>query len=144
MRFGVACCQHFEGRWYNSLHALLADRTVRCWGYNTYGQVGDGSTTSRSSSVAMSGVSNATMVDANGYFTCVRIGDGAVRCAGINAAGQLGDGSTTTRLTSVAVAEVSGGTACTAATTAPVAETCNMIDDDCNGTVDDVPGMSCP
>ena len=25
VRFGVACCQHFEGRWYNSLHALLAD-----------------------------------------------------------------------------------------------------------------------
>lgn len=25
VRFGVACCQDYNGRWYNSLHALLAD-----------------------------------------------------------------------------------------------------------------------
>lgn len=83
--------------------ARMTDGTARCWGYNGYGGLGDGTTTRRTTPVAVSGLSNVESIDAGYDFTCAVLVNETVRCWGLNSSGQLGDNSTTTRLTPVAV-----------------------------------------
>jgi alpha-tubulin suppressor-like RCC1 family protein len=75
-----------------------------CWGFNGYGQLGDGTTTDRSSPVLVAaGVSFAT-VRAGDSHTCGVTTAGAAFCWGYNGSGQLGDGTTTDRSDPVSVA----------------------------------------
>jgi alpha-tubulin suppressor-like RCC1 family protein len=83
--------------------ALLADRTVRCWGLNDYGQLGDGTTTTRLTPVAVPGISTATAITVGASHTCAVLADGIVRCWGSGEWGQLGDGTWTDSLTPVTV-----------------------------------------
>ncbi|MBP6830918.1 MAG: hypothetical protein KA978_09040 [Deltaproteobacteria bacterium] len=100
---------------YNHTCARLMDGSVRCWGYNTPGQLGDGSTTDRTSPVTVTGLSNVVEITAGDNHTCARLMDGSVRCWGYNRDGQLGDGSTTNRTSPVTVpglsnaVEIAGG-----------------------------------
>lgn len=89
--------------------ALTRAGTVQCWGYNRYGQMGNGSTTSVSAPVVVTGLSGTvTMLAAGSYHTCALNSAGAVQCWGYNANGQLGNGSTTNVATPVTVAGISG------------------------------------
>ncbi len=72
--------------------ALLADGTVRCWGLNANGQLGDGTRNDSTTPVTVSLPLSATAVAAGGYHTCARLADGTVRCWGYNYYGQLGNG----------------------------------------------------
>ena len=83
--------------------ALLADRTARCWGLNEYGKLGDGTTTTRLTPVAVPGISTATAITAGESHTCAVLADGIVRCWGSGEWGQLGDGTWTDSLTPVTV-----------------------------------------
>jgi alpha-tubulin suppressor-like RCC1 family protein len=84
--------------------ALLANGTVRCWGTNVNGSVGDGTRTMRRVPVPVVGLSNAVAIVAAGEHTCALLADGSVRCWGDTSSGVLGDGSTISlRLTPVAV-----------------------------------------
>lgn len=74
--------------------ALLPDSTVRCWGYNEYGQLGDGTTADSLAPVRVAGISSATAVSSGHHHACALLGDGTVRCWGRNEFGELGDGST--------------------------------------------------
>jgi len=79
--------------------ALTSTNEALCWGSNAYGQLGDGTTTSRAAPVAVVGGPSAWLqVSAGRAHTCGRT-VGAVYCWGANGSGQLGDGSTAGRVT---------------------------------------------
>lgn len=75
--------------------------TVQCWGSNASGQLGDGTTTSASRPVAVSGLTGVVDLAAGRDHTCALKSDQTVWCWGSNGSGQLGDGSTATRKTPV-------------------------------------------
>jgi alpha-tubulin suppressor-like RCC1 family protein len=87
--------------------ALTAAGTVKCWGYNVDGRLGDGTTTERIAPVAVSGLINVAAITAGNGHTCALTRTDTVMCWGSNASGQLGDGSTTNRLTPVMVSGLS-------------------------------------
>src|SRR4249919_3497072 len=89
--------------------ALTATGTVRCWGDNSHGQLGDGTTIQRRSPVTVSGLSGVRAIAAANLHTCALTAAGAVLCWGDNSRGQLGDGTTTQRLTPVPVAGLGSG-----------------------------------
>lgn len=70
--------------------ALSSSGAVKCWGSNTYGAVGDGTTTNRLVPVAVTGLaSGVVQISAGGDHTCARLQDGRARCWGWNYDGQL-------------------------------------------------------
>lgn len=71
--------------------ALLTDGIVKCWGNNTYGQLGDGSTLKRDAPVNVLGLSRPIQqIAAGAAHTCALNDLGAVQCWGVNSSGELG------------------------------------------------------
>ncbi len=66
--------------------ALFTGGTVRCWGKNDQGQLGDGTRTSRLTPVAVRGLSGVIQVSAAPGYTCALVeaggGSGPVKCWG--------------------------------------------------------------
>jgi len=89
--------------------ALLATGGVKCWGYNPWGQLGDGTATDQSRPVAVVDLSSgAVTLSSNGildvgYHTCAVLASGLIKCWGSNNSGQLGDGTRTIRNTPIVV-----------------------------------------
>lgn len=67
--------------------------TVRCWGANGLGQLGDGTTASRSSVRTVPSLTGVAQVSLGESHSCARRFDGSVWCWGFNGSGQLGDGT---------------------------------------------------
>ena len=82
---------------------LVADGSAYCWGQNLYGQLGDGSTTHRSTAVAVTGGLRFRSIHAGGALTCGLATDGTEYCWGFNQNGQLGDGTRESRSSPTAV-----------------------------------------
>jgi cysteine-rich repeat protein len=83
---------------------------VKCWGNNGSYQLGDGTTTTRTTPVEVSGLSSGVSAVALDYsFTCALLLSGGMKCWGENMYGQLGDGTTTQRMTAVDVIGLSAG-----------------------------------
>jgi alpha-tubulin suppressor-like RCC1 family protein len=90
--------------------ALLGAGGVKCWGWNYYGELGDGSTSHKFLPVDVSGLdSSAASVCAGGYHTCAALGSGDVKCWGENFYGQIGDGTMKHKTTGVDVKGLSSG-----------------------------------
>jgi alpha-tubulin suppressor-like RCC1 family protein len=89
--------------------ALLSTGKVKCWGFNYYGQLGDGSHGQLPSEpVAVKGLSGVTAIAAGAMHTCALMNTGNVKCWGRNEDGQLGDGSIGNRYELVDVKGLSG------------------------------------
>ena len=89
--------------WYNTV-VLLADGTVRTFGWNNQGALGVNDLTDRSTPVQVFGISSSAVGITGGFhFGAVILADGTVRTFGSNDKGQLGVNDTTSRLTPVTV-----------------------------------------
>jgi alpha-tubulin suppressor-like RCC1 family protein len=80
----------------NHACAVLGDGTVRCWGANFYGQMGDGSWSTRATPVAVLGATRIKSIESWSYFTCGVSVSGQVFCWGENSYAQRGNSSTVT------------------------------------------------
>jgi len=90
--------------------AVLSTGRTKCWGWNGHGELGDGTTTDRTTPVRMHQLQNATQVSGGGNHSCAVMTNGRAKCAGENINGQIGDGTTTERLTPVRVHRLSNAT----------------------------------
>ena len=88
--------------------ALMSDGTVYAWGLNDVGQLGDGTTTTRTAPIQVSGLETVTEIAAGENHTVALKSNGTVYAWGYNSSGQLGDGTTTIRSTPVQVLGVGG------------------------------------
>ncbi|MBU1492687.1 MAG: signal peptidase I [Actinobacteria bacterium] len=94
--------------------AVLGDGTAWCWGENGKGQLGDGTTTDRTTATRVAGpggsghLSGVAGITAGREQTCAFLGDGSAYCWGENGNGQVGDGTTTDRHSPTRVGGVGG------------------------------------
>ncbi len=79
---------------------------AHCWGANTHGEIGDGTTTDRTIPTAVGGNRIFTRGGTMGYLNCGTVSPGNNFCWGWNARGDVGDGTTTDRLVPT---QVTGG-----------------------------------
>ncbi|HWC72717.1 MAG TPA: hypothetical protein VG454_02195, partial [Gemmatimonadales bacterium] len=77
--------------------ALTLEGVAYCWGANQYGELGDGSTMSRSNPVPVVGGLTFASLQSKGTHTCGITTGGVAYCWGNNDYGELGDGTTTSR-----------------------------------------------
>ncbi len=73
--------------------ALRASGGLWCWGQNDYGELGDGTRTTRNTPVRVVGLDDAVSVTMGSLFTCALRAGGTVVCWGLNTSGELGIGA---------------------------------------------------
>ncbi|MFF5211566.1 RCC1 domain-containing protein [Streptosporangium sp. NPDC000396] len=89
--------------------ALLSDGTVRAWGFNNDGELGDGTVNVSGTPVTVVGPGGAGVlggvrrIAAGSFHSLALLSDGTVRAWGENFDGQLGDGTVNDALTPVTV-----------------------------------------
>jgi alpha-tubulin suppressor-like RCC1 family protein len=88
--------------------ARLSDGTMRCWGGNSHGQVGDNTTTNQMRPMVVVGLRDVIQIGVGLSHACALTADRTVRCWGENGSGQVGDGTNTDRTAPVAVSGLRG------------------------------------
>ena len=90
--------------------ALTTKGAVKCWGANTYGQLGNGATTGSAKPVAVSGLGKGVKaLTGGGYHACALTTKGAPKCWGYNGEGELGNNTKVNSAVPVAVYSLSKG-----------------------------------
>lgn len=100
----------------SSACAIVGGGSVKCWGRNTLGDLGDGTGVDSAVPVDVAGISSATVIDGYGSHYCVGLSEGGAKCWGQGAFMQLGDGTKVNAFTPVSVASLTGSVRQIAAT----------------------------
>ena len=89
---------------------LGGDGTIRCWGANGLGQIGNGDLSINPvlTPTLVAGISTAVEITAGGSHACALLADGTAKCWGRGVDGQLGNGSFSSSATPVAVKDPAG------------------------------------
>jgi alpha-tubulin suppressor-like RCC1 family protein len=120
---GVTAVAAGEGGGNGTYYSMaLRNGAVYSWGYNGFGQLGDGTTIDRHAPVPVPQMGDRVTVIAAGGYQALAVRNGAVYAWGYNGYGQLGDGTTADRdspapvmaLTSGVTAVASGAYHCLA------------------------------
>lgn len=115
--------QVFSGT--NSSCVILEGGSVRCWGDGSNGMLGNGSSgTFATTSVPVTGISNAVSLSIGSHHACAVLSTGGVSCWGSNGSGELGDGTTTSTDTPQPVPGFSNAVSVTATNT----HTCVLVE----------------
>ena len=87
---------------------VLTNQSLKCWGLNDNGQVGNGTSgTIQSTPVSVSNITNVESVSTGPYSSCAKKADGSPWCWGWNGYGGLGVGDTAIRNVPTAVSGIS-------------------------------------
>ena len=105
--------------------AVLTNGTVRCWGSDLSGQLGNGNVNDSAIPTLVNGLSGVSAIDAGSEHTCALLTDGTVFCWGNDSHGQLGDGTNVGGRTPVLVSDLSNATGVSAGIT----HSCAVLDD---------------
>lgn len=88
---------------------LLTTGSVKCWGHNDAGQLGNGNTTNQETPVDVSGLNDGKLIVTGYQHACALTKGGGVKCWGYNHSGQLGNGTTTNKHMPVDVVGLNNG-----------------------------------
>lgn len=90
----ISCCNY--GLSYNANLAIKTDGTLWATGYNSFGQLGDGTTTQRSTRVQIGALTNWANISTGLQIIAIKT-DGSIWGWGYNASGELGLGDQISR-----------------------------------------------
>lgn len=103
--------------------AVLTSGSVDCWGDDSIGELGDGSTATADTPVEVSGLTDAASLTSDGVGFCATLQvTGDVSCWGDNSTGELGNGSTTESDVPVVAANLTGVSSMSGQFTGPISE----------------------
>ncbi|MBI2346298.1 MAG: Ig-like domain-containing protein [Deltaproteobacteria bacterium] len=104
---GIAGATVISSRGNHTLALSGADGTVWTWGFNGWGQLGDGTTTTSTTPKQVQGLTGVDAIAAGFGHSLAKV-NGTVYAWGLNANGQLGDGTTNNQSAPQAVAALAG------------------------------------
>src|ERR1043165_9249300 len=88
----ISYAQKFAGGVYHSL-AVCSDSTVRAWGDNFFGELGNGTNNESNVPVQVSSLTSVTAISAGSAYSLALKNDGTIWTWGNNDYGQLGNGT---------------------------------------------------
>lgn len=107
--------------------AVMKNGSVRCWGANGSGQLGDGLTENAYTPVEVQGLPSVTEVSVGSDFTCARLSNSGAKCWGSNSDGTLGRGNQLDSATPATVIGFNGDNASLAALSVGERNACGLM-----------------
>ncbi|AZZ37705.1 hypothetical protein CIK05_13165 [Bdellovibrio sp. qaytius] len=88
---------------YGHVCAITSTDVLKCWGYNSDGQVGDNTLVQKNSPVTVDAGVSYKFVAVGASFTCAITTAGVLKCWGLNDTGQVGDNTLVSKTTPVVI-----------------------------------------